>query len=70
MLLFASWVVCMFLLSSADPLPITFFCKKIFRIIISVTNVLGPDQDLSSVGHDPGTNWLQRLSADDKSLRW
>ena len=50
------------LLSSAD-----FFKNYLFQKIISVSNGLDQDQNRHSVGHDLGTNCLQRLSADDKS---
>ena len=36
---------------------------------VSVSNVLGLDQDWQSAGPDLGPNWLQRISADSKSHR-
>ena len=41
--------------------------KKSFRNTIRVSNSLDPDQTWRFVGPDVGPNFLQRLSADDKS---
>ena len=43
------------------------FTKNSFRNTIRVSNGLDPDQDRHFVGPDLGPNYLQRLSADDKS---
>ena len=44
------------------------FCKNSFRKTIRVSNSLDPGQDQHSVSPDMGTDCLQKLSADDKSL--
>ena len=54
----------MILLPSAD-----FKKKNCFMNNLRVLNDLDPDQDRGSVGPDLGPNYLQRLSADDKSHR-
>ena len=43
------------------------FSKKSFRNTITVSNNLDPDQARCFVGPDLDPNYLQRLSADDKS---
>ena len=43
------------------------FQKSSFRNTIRVSNSLDPDQAPHFVGSDLGPNYLQRLSADDKS---
>ena len=57
----------MLLMSFADFFFKNIFQKKIFRNTIRVANILDPDQDRQNVGPDLGPNYLQRLSADDKS---
>ena len=42
-----------------------FFAKKNFRNTIRVSNSLDPDQADVLLGHDLGSNCLQKLSADD-----
>ena len=42
--------------------------KNSLRNTFSVAKGMDPDQDRRSVGPDLDTNFLQRLSADDKSL--
>ena len=48
-------------------LTINFVQKKSFRNTIRVSNSLDPDQARRFVGPDLSPNYLQRLSADDKS---
>ena len=48
--------------------PKVFFFKNSFRNTVRVSKGLDPDQDRPIVGPDLGTNCLQRLSADDKTL--
>ena len=43
--------------------------KNSFRNTNRVSKDLDPDQDRHSIGPDLGPNCLQRLSADDRSLR-
>ena len=57
----------MLFMSSSDFYEIN-LKKKSLEITIRVSNDLDPDQDRRIVGPDQGTNCLQRLSADDKSL--
>ena len=57
----------MLILLSADFLQSKFF-KNYFRNIIKGAKSLDPYQDRHSVCHDQGPTYLQRLSADDKSL--
>ena len=45
------------------------FFKKFFSGTLPESNSLDPDQDSRSVGPDLGPNYLQTLSADDKSYR-
>ena len=47
-----------------------FFQKNYFRNTDRVSNGLDPDQDQHCVGPDLGPNYLQRLSAGDRSLRY
>ena len=46
----------MLLLSSADLFLNQFFSKNSYRNTVRVSNSLDPDQDRSSVGHDPDPN--------------
>ena len=59
----------MVLLSSAAFFEIKFSKKIVQENYQTVSNGLGPDQDRRSVGPILGPNFLQRLSADDKSCR-
>ena len=56
----------MFLLSSAGFFQNLLFSKESSQSI-RVPKGLDPDQNRHSVGLDLGKNYLQRLSADDKS---
>ena len=59
----------MYLLLSADFFQNCFFLR-IMSATVSVSNGLEKDQDQQhSVGPDLGLNCLQRLSADDKSMK-
>ena len=55
------------LLSSAHFFQKYFF-QKIFGNMIRVSNGLDPDLDRHFAGPDLGPNYLQRLSADDKTI--
>ena len=48
--------------ASADSFQFTFFFPKYFSGIISVSNVLDPDQDQHLAGPDLDPNCLQRLT--------
>ena len=54
-------------LSSADIFQNHFFSNNSFRNTIRVTNSLYPDQARHFVGPDLDPNYLQRISADDRS---
>ena len=56
----------MLLLSSADFFQKQLFKQKSLRNTMKVSNGLGLNQDLHTVGPDLGPKSLQRLSADDK----
>ena len=60
----------MFLFLSADFLQNKVFTNKPPGTTIGVSNSLGSDQDLHSVGLHLGSNCLQKAIADDKILRW
>ena len=60
----------MFLLSSADFIQNYLISKNCSRNTVRVSNSLDPDQDSHFVGPDLGPNYLQELSADDKSHRF
>ena len=58
----------MIVLSSGDFFKINLF-KNSFSNTIRVSNGLGQDQEPRSVVPDLDTNYLHRLSADEKSQR-
>ena len=57
------------LLLSADSFFKINFIKKFCQDFIRVSNGLDPNLDWRSTGPDLGPNWLQKLSAEDKSRR-
>ena len=60
----------MLMLSSAECFSKLVLSEKIFKNTFRVSNSLDPDQDRHKVGPDLGPNYLQRLSADNKSRPW
>ena len=67
--LFACWVIFHVLVVICFLFLKLSFSKISFWNIISVSNILDPDQDRHSVGPDLGPNCLQRLSAEDNIHR-
>ena len=63
----ACWVIFHAFLLSADFFSKSNFSKILSRNTIRVLNSLDSDQVQQNVGHDLGSNCLQRLSADEKS---
>ena len=57
----------MLLLSSTDYFSNLTFSDNSFRNTIRVSNNLDPDQERHNVGPYLGPNYLQKLSADNKS---